>query len=152
MKVTWGPEFGALKPIKPMRGRINRLQEEMSHLPQLELKTVNTFHGGMLCREVFRPKGAIIVGKVHKKEHFYYVVFGTVRVVTDESDNTLIGPCLVKSTPGTKRAVTALTDALCMTIHRTDTDNVEHAEMELVEPDSTALFDALNQIKQGVLK
>lgn len=127
--------------------KVQALQNQMLKLPQIELPTEHIFHGGMYCRQVWRPAGCVIVGKVHKKEHFYMVVAGTVRVTTDEGVQELTGPFLLCSKPGTKRAVYAVTDALCMTIHRADSDTVEAVEAELVEDDPTSLFAVGNKLK-----
>jgi quercetin dioxygenase-like cupin family protein len=130
-----------------MRGKVQALQEEILKQPQVELPTEHIFHGGMYCRQVWRPAGAIIVGKVHKKEHFYMVVHGTVLVTTDDGAQEITGPFLLCSSPGTKRAVYAVTDALCMTIHRVDCATVEEAEDELVVPEPDCPFLANNKLK-----
>ena len=130
-----------------MRDRVVALQHEMMKMPQVELPTTHTFHGGLYLREVFRPAGTLIVGNVHKKDHIYYIVYGTVVVTTDEGVHEITGPALIKSTPGTKRAVMAITDALCFTVHRTDAQTPEEAEPELIENDPTSLFDAQNKLK-----
>jgi len=101
----------------------------------------------MYCREVFRVAGALIVGKVHKKEHFYYVVHGTVLITTDDGAEEVTGPRLICSKPGTKRAVYAVTDALCVTFHCTDAATVADAENELVEFDPDAMFGHSNMLK-----
>lgn len=126
---------------------VAQLQKEILECPQIELPTEHIFHGGMYCRQVWRPAGSVIVGKVHKKEHFYMVVYGTIAVTTDDGVQTLTGPFLLCSKPGTKRAVLALTDALCMTIHRVDSDTVEAAEDELVLPEPDCPFIAGNKLK-----
>jgi len=136
-----------LANIAPSREQIERLQAEMSKLPQYEAPTEHVFHGGMYCRQVWRPAGCLIVGKVHKKEHFYMVVSGTVKVTTDDGLQTITGPMLLCSKPGTKRAVFAKTDALCMTFHRVDSNTVEDAESELVEDDPKSMFTIGNKIK-----
>lgn len=135
-----------------MKDRVTALQEEMTKLPQVELSTRHTFHAGIYVREVFRPAGTLIVGNVHKKEHLYYVVSGTIVVTTDEGVQEIEGPAIIKSSPGTKRAVLAVTDALCMTIHRTDAQTPEEAEPELIEPDTLSLFDAQNKIKTPAIE
>jgi len=146
MRVVYGSEFGLTVPLD-MRGKVEALQAEISKLPQYEPPTKHTFHAGMYCREVFRPAGCLIVGKVHKKEHFYFVVYGTISVTTDDGVKSITGPHLLSSKPGTKRAVYAETDALCMTFHRTDSVTVEDAEIELVEDDPTSMFTLGNKIK-----
>jgi hypothetical protein len=130
-----------------MLERVQALQAEISKFPQYEPQTKHTFHGGMYCREVFRDAGVLVVGKVHKKEHFYLVVHGTVAITTDDGVRQVTGPTLICSNPGTKRAVYAITDALCMTFHRVESDTVEDAEAELVEEDLASMFTIGNTLK-----
>ena len=121
-------------------------------MPQYELMTDHIFHGGMYCRQVFRHAGVLIVGKVHKKEHFYMIVSGTVAITTDDGAIEVTGPYLFCSKPGTKRAVLALTDTLCITIHRVDSDTVEDAESELVEEDPDSMYTVGNKLKRPELE
>ena len=139
-------EFTVPNP-RNIRGKVDALQKAISQFEQYEPETKHTFHGGMYCREVFRVAGALIVGKVHKKEHFYYVVHGTVLITTDSGAQEVTGPRLICSKPSTKRAVYAVTDALCVTFHRTDSDTVDDAENELVEIDPDAMFGHSNMLK-----
>lgn len=138
---------GTLAAKPTLRERVQRLQAEVSKLPQYEPETKHYFHGGMYCREVWRPAGVLVVGKVHKKEHFYLIVSGTVAITTDEGVEHITGPRLIKSSVGTKRAVYAETDALCMTFHVVDASTVEEAEVELVEPDDGDMYGPGNQLK-----
>lgn len=130
---------------------VQALQDAMLEMPQYEPPTEHLFHGGMYCRQVWRPAGCTIVGKVHKKEHFYVVVSGTICVTTDDGVQTVTGPKVLCSRPGTKRAVYAVTDALCMTFHVADAQTVEEAEDELVEPDNSSKFLVGNKVKQEVI-
>jgi quercetin dioxygenase-like cupin family protein len=132
---------------KPLTDRINTLKTEMLKMNQVELPTQHLFHGGMYCRQVWRPAGCTIVGKVHKKEHFYMVVSGTVAITTDDGVQELTGPAMLCCKPGTQRAVYAITDALCMTIHRAEANTVEQVEDELVETDPESAFGIGNMLK-----
>ncbi len=130
------------------REAIVALQAAMAGLPQAELPTEHFFADGMYCRFLPRPAGTLIVGKVHRKEHFYIVCCGTVRVTNGEgAARDITGPAVIVSQPGTKRAVLALTDATCLTVHRTDSTDLDDIEAELIEPDEAALFDARNNLK-----
>ena len=131
---------------------VDRLQAAVSDLPQYEPKTRHFFHGGMYCREVWRCAGVLVVGKVHKKEHFYVIASGSVLITTDEGAQRITGPALILSKPGTKRAVYAETDTLCMTFHRTDATTVEAAEAEMVEDDPASMYEAGNKVKAEVLR
>lgn len=135
-----------------MLARVTALQAAMSELPQYEPPTEHLFHGGMYCRQVWRPAGCTIVGRVHKKEHFYVIVSGTVCITTDDGVQTITGPKVLCSRPGTKRAVYAVTDALCMTFHVAEAQTVEDAEKELVEDDPTSMFTIGNKVKPQQLE
>jgi len=137
--------------LPTMVSKVQTLQNVISKMPQYEPETKHTFHAGMYCREVWRPAGVLVVGKIHKKEHFYLIVSGTVAITTDEGVKSVTGPHLLCSTPGTKRAVYAETDALCMTFHVVDAKTIEDAEQELVEEDDTSMFTLGNKLKNEVL-
>jgi len=130
-----------------MREKVSALQAEISKMPQYEPATTHTFHAGMYCREVFRHAGVLVVGKVHKKEHFYLIVSGTVAITTDDGVQLVTGPKLLCSRPGTKRAVYAETDALCMTFHVVNSATIEDAETELVEEDENDMYMLGNKVK-----
>lgn len=145
MQVTYGKGFKIA--ATDMVGKVQQLEAELRKLPQYEPKTKHTFHAGMYCREVWRPAGVLVVGKVHKKEHFYMIVSGTVSITTDDGVKQVTGPHLLCSTPGTKRAVYSETDALCMTFHRCEAVTVDDAEIELVEEEENSMYDSMNMIK-----
>ena len=132
-----------------MMQKVNVLQSELSKLPQYEPETKHYFHGGMYCREVFRHAGVLVVGAVHKKEHFYLIVSGSVLITDgDGTSQEVTGPYLFQSKPGTKRAVYALTDTLCMTFHALEAKTVEAAEAELIETDPESMYSFGNQVKR----
>ena len=130
-----------------MREKVQALQDSLINFEPYHPETEHVFHGGMYCRKVFRHAGVLVVGKVHKKEHFYLIVSGTVAITTDDGVQVVTGPHLLCSKPGTKRAVYAETDALCMTFHRTESTDVEAAEEELVEDDPNSMYGIGNQVK-----
>ena len=147
MRITYGKGFGVAPP-QMMRQKVETLQQELSKLPQYEPQTKHYFHGGMYCREVFRHAGVLVVGAVHKKEHFYLIVSGTVAITDGEGNvQEVTGPHLFQSKPGTKRAVYAVTDALCMTFHAIEATSVEEAEAELVEVEPDSMYSLGNQVK-----
>ena len=135
-----------------MIGKVEALQAEISKHEQYEPLTNHTFHGGMYCREVWSAADVTIVGKVHKKEHFYLVASGTVVITTDDGVRRVTGPCLICSKPGTKRAIYIETDALFMTFHVVNAKTVEDAEIELVEIDFFSMFTIGNALKQNFIK
>lgn len=134
----------------PTRAQIDRLQAEMVKHPQAELQTEHYFSQGMYCRKVFRQAGTLIVGKVHKEPHFFMCVKGEIIAWTETGMRKLEAGDVVESKPGTKRVTLAVTDAIGVTVHRTDKTDLDEIEAELIEPDNTALFDSSNKLKQIV--
>ena len=134
-------------PTHVDREQIERLQAEMSVMPQAELVTEHQFSPGMYMRKVFRPAGTLIVGKVHKKPHFFLCAKGEIIAWTEGGMKRLQAGDIVESQPGTKRVTLAVTDAIGITIHRTDLTDLDEIEAELIEPDLTALFDSTNKLK-----
>ena len=135
-------------PTYVSREQVERLQSEMSLMPQAELTTEHHFSPGMYMRKVFRPAGTLIVGKVHKEPHFFLCAKGEIIAWTESGMKRLQAGDVVESKPGTKRVTLAVTDAIGITIHRTDKTDLDEIEAELIEPDTTALFDANNDIKK----
>jgi quercetin dioxygenase-like cupin family protein len=134
----------------PTREQIDRLQAEMVKMPQAELETEHFFSPGMYCRRVYRPAGTLIVGKVHKEPHFFMCAKGEIIAWTEVGMRKLQAGDVIESKPGTKRVTLAVTDAIGITIHRTDKTDLDEIEAELIEPDDTALFDSSNKLKQIV--
>lgn len=139
--------MAAIAKLQPEQSKVRRLEAEMRALPQMEFETFHHFADGMYARVVPRAAGATIVGRVHKREHLYIIAKGSVQVFTDGDDEPKVYRAgdVVVSKPGTKRAVLALEDSICMTVHRTDKTDLNEIEAELVEPDALALFDSANK-------
>jgi quercetin dioxygenase-like cupin family protein len=131
--------------------QIERLQSQMAAMPQAELVTEHSFSPGMYLRKVFRPAGTLIVGKVHKEPHFFLCAKGEIIAWTEGGMKHLYAGDVLESKPGTKRVTLAVTDAIGITIHRTDKTNLDEIETELIEPDTAALFDSSNKLKMKEL-
>jgi len=139
-------------PNVPTREQIDKLQSEMVQMPQAELETEHYFSGGMYCRKLTRPAGTLIVGKVHKKDHFFLCAKGEIIAWSEGGMKHLYPGDVICSKPGTKRVTLAITDAIGITFHKTNKTNLDKIEKELIEPDELALFDSNNQLKVQALK
>jgi quercetin dioxygenase-like cupin family protein len=141
-----------LRKDVPTREEILRLQDEMAKMPQAELKTEHYFSQGMYCRKVFRKAGTIIVGKVHKKDHFFMCAQGQIIAWSEKGMVTLNAGDVLCSKSGTKRVTMAVTDAIGITVHKTNKTDLDKIEKELIEPDELALYDSSNNIKVKALE
>jgi quercetin dioxygenase-like cupin family protein len=136
----------------PTREQIERLQAEVAKMPQAELETEHYFHAGMYARKVYRPAGALIVGKVHKKDHFFLCAKGEIIAWTEGGMKHLYAGDIVQSKSGTKRVTLAVTDAIGITFHNSSETDLDKLEKELIEPDELALFDSSNKLKTLEIK
>ena len=131
------------------REQIVRLENAMRELPQAQdMVTDHYFADGMYCRKLWRPAGTVIVGKVHKKEHFFICAMGEIRAWTESGMRTLKAGDVIESKPGTKRVTLALTDAVGITVHKTNETELDAIEKELIEDSEISLFDARNELRK----
>jgi quercetin dioxygenase-like cupin family protein len=132
----------------PTQEQILKLQSEMLSMDQVELPTEHYFSGGMYCRKVFRKAGTVIVGKIHKKDHFFMCAKGEIIAWSENGMKKLLAGDIIESKSGTKRVTFALSDAIGITFHKTDKTDLDEIEAELLEPDELALFDSSNKLKK----
>jgi quercetin dioxygenase-like cupin family protein len=144
--------FDIANSIVPTQEQILKLQSEMLSMDQVELPTEHYFSGGMYCRKVFRKAGTVIVGKVHKKDHFFMCAQGEIVAWSENGMIKLTSGDIIESKSGTKRVTLALSDAIGITFHKTDKTNLDEIEAELIEPEELALFDSSNKLKKFAIE
>lgn len=90
--------------------------------------TIHHFAPDVYGREVFLPKGTIVVGKLHKFSHLNILLKGRVQVVTEDGAEEIIAPKIWTSNACIKRLVKALEDSVWLCIHPTDTEDLDKIE------------------------
>lgn len=132
--------------IKQRRVDIADFESVLSKLPGAVLgdspimPLTHMFADGIYCRQIEIPAGAICVGKIHRHKHPNILLKGRVHVFTEGAGyEDLEAPVFMISEPGTKRAVHAITDAIWITFHRTDSVDLEEIEKEVITPDYQSL-------------
>lgn len=97
------------------------------------------FAPGVYCRQMLIPAGVTIVGKIHRHAHVNMISIGRIAVVTEFGQEIIEGPKTWVSEPGTKRAVTALTDTIWTTVHPTDETDLAKIEEHVIAPSFEAI-------------
>lgn len=89
------------------------------------------------ARQMFIPKGTLIIGKIHKHQHLNFILKGKVSVSTEFGKKYMKAPCTFISEVGLKRAVYAEEDTIWTTVHLTKFHGEEHLaeiEKEVISP------------------
>ena len=95
----------------------------------------HSFADGCYVREIFIPKGTVVVGKIHKHSHPNFLMKGKVIVITESGRKEICAPCSMISDAGTKRAVLAVEDTVWITVHVTKETELEKIEEEIIAKD-----------------
>lgn len=132
------------------RGDILALQDLMCSLPEedqfdIESLTEHFFAPGCYARKYFIEAGSIVIGKIHKTEHFNIVCQGKCSVSTEDGPLIIEGPEIFVSRPGVKKAVFAIKDTTWITIHVTDKTDVDEIEDEVI----AKTFDEVDALLEG---
>lgn len=122
-----------LQRINITREQVDRLQEAVAAVPQIELQTQHDFCPGFYARSVLIPAGTVLVGKVHATEHIFMVTQGDISITTDDGVMRVQAPFQAICRPGTKRAGFAHTDTVCVNIHITTETDLEKLEAALID-------------------
>lgn len=141
-------------PGETLREKILWAQDKLSDLPQADLPLSHYFAPGIYMREMFIPKGCLVIGKIHAHQHPVMLVKGTACYLTEfDGINTITGLMTMVSLPGTKRMLYTLTDTVWMTVHHNPDDlrDPESLESLIIVPnyerfDALALGDAVKGV------
>jgi hypothetical protein len=90
-----------------------------------ELPVKHTFADGMYTREMFIPKGTIVIGKIHKQECMNFCVKGKIYVATETGSMLVEAPYSVASPAGLQRIGYAMEDTIWINVFRTDETDSE---------------------------
>lgn len=134
----------------PTRDDIQRLEDKMRTMPQVDIPTEHSFGPGFYARTITIPAGATLTGKIHSTEHIFMVISGDITLVTEHGRKRVQGPYQAVCQPGTKRVGYAHTETVCTNIHITDETDLAALELLLIDnsADQTAL-GASEQPKLG---
>lgn len=108
---------------------------------------VHSYGDGCYVRQIFMPKGTLIISKLHKKTHPYFVMTGVASVATENGVETIQAPYQGITQAGTKRALYIHEDMVWTTVHVTNETDLDKIEEEIIVKDFgeyDSLVDSLN--------
>jgi hypothetical protein len=120
------------------RSKILGIENVISRLPNARFgdqefcPLKHTFVDGAYVREIFMPKGLLIVSKLHKITHPYFILKGDVSVLTENGAVRIKAPYSGITKAGTKRILYIHEDTIWVTVHVTKETNIDKIEEEII--------------------
>lgn len=106
------------------------------------------------CRELFIPKGMVVVGKIHKYPCINFVIQGEIIVESEFGKERIVAPSIFRSEAGIKRAGLAVSDVIWATCHLTE--YADENDLDLIEDEviakSYAELGMLNGLPKGEIE
>ena len=114
----------------------NELEQkiESGDLEKADTGLVHHFGNKVYVREFKAKAGTLVVSKMHRTEHFILFLTGSLSVLTENGVEHIQAPCIQRTMPGTKRVAYFHEDSTCMTIHPTESTELEEIEKEVIVP------------------
>tara|TARA_R100001594_G_scaffold138808_1_gene182679 strand:+ start:7626 stop:8231 length:606 start_codon:yes stop_codon:yes gene_type:complete len=122
------------------RNKIMDLENQMISYPgsmsRKELHEKNpvkhSFADGCYIREIFNPAGELLITKIHKKEHPFFLLKGKMSILTENGVEHLEAPHYGITKPGTKRIIYTHTDCVFVTVHATEKKDIKEIEKDVI--------------------
>jgi len=116
-----------------MLAYVNRLEAEMTTMPQVDVPVWNNWAPGIYARTILIRAGVMLTGAVHKTEHLC-IVSGDHTFTTDDGVQRITHPHqIMLSKPGAKRAGYSHADTWFTTVHATNETDLDKLVLELCD-------------------
>lgn len=118
------------------RGKILRAEQAISEMPGamkndcFPLK--HNFADGMYVREINVPAGSLLVTKIHKVAHPYFMLKGECSIFTEQGPVRIKAPFYGITPAGTKRIIYVHEDCVWVTCHVTEEQDLQKIENEII--------------------
>jgi len=94
------------------------------------------FVDGAYVREIYMPAGMLLTSKIHKVKHPFFIMKGDVSVLNSEEGGAVRhkAPYWGITPANTKRILFIHEDTVWITVHITDSQDLEEIEKEIIAP------------------
>jgi len=121
---------------------IDQLEKVMlDNFPMVECPLKHRFTDGLYVREIFMPAGSLITSKIHKTQHQFFVLKGSVVVWIDGDEQLIEAPYIGITEPNTQRVLYVVEDCIWATSHpNPNNESVEQIEARILEQHENILL------------
>ncbi len=113
------------------------LEKKMLNLPQIDCPVSHRFGPGIYMREVFMPKGSIILGHHQNLEHVNIFIKGRLTFFSENGERIeMQAPLTFTAKPGRKLAYIH-EDAIWMNVYATEETDIEKLEEKYLTKSET---------------
>lgn len=104
----------------------------------------HSFADGCYIREIYNPKGVILVTKIHKVAHPFFLLKGEMSILTERGAERIKAPYYGITPAGTKRIIYTHEEIVFVTVHVTKETDLKKIEEEVIAKS----FEELNEGEQ----
>ena len=95
----------------------------------------HSFADGCYIREIFNPKGELLVTKIHKVSHPFFLLKGDMTILMEDGIKRIRAPHYGITPAGTKRIIYCHEDCIFITVHVTKETDLKKIEEEVIAKD-----------------
>ena len=115
---------------------VRNVQQQITDNAELiDVPVVHHFAPGVYMRQMDAKAGTVVVSKMHRTEHFIMFLTGSCSVMTENGIEHIKAPCVLRTMPGTQRVGYFHEDTSCITIHPTQSTDLEEIEKQVIVPE-----------------
>jgi len=123
---------------------VHKAGEERTEIEEYYTPLKQNLEGGLYTRELFMPKGAVIVSMIHKQQHPSFLLKGELSYLNDEGEIKKIkAPSTVFTQKGTQRVFYVHKDSEWCCVYKTDAKTFQEAEADVYVDKFTELPEEL---------
>lgn len=127
--------FGDLQSQKYIDVVRDVQKQIQDHAELIDVPVEHHFAPGVYMRQMNAKAGTVVVSKMHRTEHMNILLSGSLTIATENGIEYLQAPAVIKSMPGTKRIGYFHEDTSWMTVHPTDSTDLEEIERQVIVPE-----------------
>jgi hypothetical protein len=107
----------------------------------------HSYAHGVYIREIFMPKGTLIVSKIHKYSYPYFVLKGRMSIWTEEGEVEITAPYQGITTAGTQRVLFIHEDTTWINVHSNPKEIRDYEKIEDI-----IFAESYDEIPDGISK